>query len=185
MQSNQVNKWVLPTGDTQNLLYSSFDNQYGWSRSFFFCFFNIHILRYSVLSMRVVFIPLRRLIVLCRFQLNLDPNILLVAYSFLSLLKAISEIVTNVSHEMSTSISLFAIQLTLSFSLIHSLIPFRYKINISILNSDLTLCSNETDSVKMTRVGSERTIHWDKNDPKWPYVDNNVVYRQSNYTDRI
>ncbi len=34
MQSNQVNKWGMLTGDTQNLLYSLFDNQYGWSRSF-------------------------------------------------------------------------------------------------------------------------------------------------------
>jgi hypothetical protein len=45
MQSNQVNKWVMPAGDTQNLLHSSFDNQYGWSRSF-----HVHVLRYSAID---------------------------------------------------------------------------------------------------------------------------------------
>ncbi len=45
MQSNQVNKWVMPTGDTKNLLYSPFDNQYGWPRSFY-----VHALLYIVLD---------------------------------------------------------------------------------------------------------------------------------------
>jgi hypothetical protein len=60
-----------------------------------------------------------------------------------------SEIVTNVSHDPINAVV---------FSLTLYLILFRYKIDISVDNSNLTLCSNETDIVKKTAEVDELLI---------------------------
>jgi hypothetical protein len=64
MQSNQVNKRVMLASMTEQIFSILLDNQSEWVA--FFSLLSI------VLIEDVIFIPLRRLIVLSRLQLNVD-----------------------------------------------------------------------------------------------------------------
>lgn len=109
----------------------------------------------------------------CTMSISIKNGLSTFCYLSLSLSpEGYTEIVANVSHEMPTSISLFTIQLTESFSISLFLAPFRRAIDMSTFNSSMALCSNETDmGKKMTEVierplvetraiWTDRRLHW-------------------------
>ena len=134
-----------------------FDNQYGCSHSFSSTCISLYCSRWEVR-----FIPLRRLIVRCRFQLKLDSQHSVIDFS--------SEIVINLSHEMFTErifirnlINTRRTFLSLSFSLPSSC-------STIVLSNEIADISN----------GNHRTTCWDT---KWPSVVIDI-FGQSNYMDR-
>jgi hypothetical protein len=110
----------------------------------------------------VISIPLRRLIVLCRFQLNMDSQhyvtCLLLFFSLSLSWRLFWDCNQCVSRDVDEHKFIRNPINAVVFSLTLYLILFRYKIDISVDNSNLTLCSNETDIVKKTAEVDELLI---------------------------